>query len=178
LPVQPLPRPPAVNAAVAVAAVLALLTVVSWVLHWEFSRRFGQPGPGSHSRIEGVSVATLNRIGESGKALALLGAGAVLVLRVRRCRYAARVAVVIGMAGAAAAHGLAALYDGASVVLGFLFAALASAANALSGGRGLPGGGTLGIGVAAIATDLVSLALALTCVALLLGPSARRYLAS
>ncbi len=175
---QPLPRPPAVNAAVNAAVALAILTVASWLLHWEFMRRFGQPGPGTHSRIEGVSVATLTRIGESGKALALVGVGAMLIIRVRRCRYGARVAVAIGMAGAAAAHGLAALCDGACVMLGFLFAAFASVANALSGGRGLPGGGTLDIGVAAVATDLVSLALAMTCVALLFAASARAHLAS
>lgn len=175
---QPSPRPPAVNAAAAIAVTLAALTVASWLLHWEFSRRFGQPGPGAHSRIEGVSVETLSRIGESGKALALVGAGAMLALRVRRCRQAARVAVAIGMAGAAAAHGLAALYDGASVVVGFLFAAFASAANALSGARGLQGAGTLDLGVVAVAVDVVSLALALTCVTLLLGRSTRAYLAS
>lgn len=165
-------RPPAIKTVTVIAIALAVLTIASWSLHLEFSGRFGQLGLAGHVRIEGVSAETLSRIGELGKALALVGAGAVLVLRVRGGRGRARVAVVIGMAGAAAAYGLAALYEGVFLLVGFLFAALASVANALTGTRGLPGSGQLSVGLAAVTVDVVSLVLALTCVVLVCGRSA------
>ena len=165
-------RPPAIKTLTVIAIALAGLTIASWLLHLQFSGRFGHLGLAGHVRIEGVSAETFSRIGELGKALALVGAGAVLILRLGGGRGRARVAVVIAMAGAAAAYGLAALYESVFLLVGFLFAALASVANALNGKSGLPGSGQLGVGLAAVTVDVVSLVLALTCVALVCGRSA------
>jgi hypothetical protein len=82
------------------------------------------------------------------------------------------------MAGTAAAHGLATVYDGFALLVGFFFAALASAANALTGARGLQGSGPLSVGLAAVVVDIVSFVLALIGVALLSGRSARAYCAT
>jgi hypothetical protein len=174
--VQRLRRPAAVNAVTTVAVALAGLTIASWLLHLEFSRYLEHAGV--HGRIVGVSAKTLSRIGETGKALALLGAAATLSFGVPGWRARARVTAVIAMAGTAAAHGLAAVYDGFALLVGFFIAALASAVNALTGARGLPGAGPLSVGLAAVVVDGVSLVLALISIALLLSRSARAYLAT
>jgi len=80
--------------------------------------------------------------------------------------------------GTAAAHGLVAVYDGFALLVGFFIAAMASAANALTGERGLPGTGPLSVGLAAVVVDGVSLVLALISIALLSSRPARAYLAS
>lgn len=173
---QPLRRPAAVSAVTTAAVALAGLTIASWLLHLEFSRYLEQAGV--HGRIVGVSAETLSRIGETGKALALIGAGATLSFGVPRWRARARVTAVIAMAGTAAAHGLAAVYDGFALLVGFFIAALASAVNALTGARGLQGAGPLSVGLAAVVVDGVSLVLALVSIALLSSRSARAYLAT
>jgi hypothetical protein len=172
------PRPVSVTASAVLVTICVVLSLVSWLLHTSFMNQMDvllrRPHDGTGIRMQGLLAALW--VAEPAKLL-IGGAALWLWWAVLHRNNAARVTAVVVTAVCALAYAAAAFIDGLRVVIVFFLASLASAANALSGKEGLPGGGGRGLGLAATALDVLLLVLAATCATLLSTRPWREYVA-